>query len=61
MDATQEDLGNDDGASQAPTQSGDSDEAPAGDRESDAGTTDTSRTRDANSGDGAEGSGIAGG
>ena len=63
MDATQEDLGNDDGASQAPTQSGDSDEgAGQATRESDAGTTDTSTDGDdANSGDGAEGSGIAGG
>ena len=64
MDATQEDLGNDDGASQAPTQSGDSDEgAGQATRESDAGTTDTSTDSgdDANSGDGAEGSGIAGG
>ena len=44
MDATQEGLGNDDGASQAPDQSGGSDEG-----------------ADANSGDGAEGSGITGG
>ena len=64
MDATQEDLGNDDGASQAPSQSGDSDEgAGQATRESDAGTTDTGADSgaDANSGDGAEGSGIAGG
>ena len=65
MDATQEDLGNDDGASQAPSQSGDSGEgAGQATRESDAGTTDTSGETsgdDANSGDGAEGSGIAGG
>ena len=62
MDATQEDLGNDDGASQAPSQSGASDEgAGQATRESDAGTTDTSTGGDANSGDGAEGSGIAGG
>ena len=55
MDATQEDLGNDDGASQAPTQSGDSDGSDTGsDKDSDEGS-------DANSGDGAEGSGIAGG
>ena len=62
MDATQEDLGNDDGASQAPSQSGDSDEgAGQATRESDAGTTDTSTDGDdANSGDGAEGGGIAG-
>ena len=55
MDATQEDLGNDDGASQAPTQSGDSDGSDTGsDEDSDDGS-------DANSGDGAGGSGIAGG
>ena len=65
MDATQEDLGNDDGASQAPGQSGGADEgAGQATRESDAGTTDTSTESsgdDANRGDGAEGSGIAGG
>jgi hypothetical protein len=61
MDATQEDLGNHDGASQAPDQSGGPGEA-AGQAtaEPDAGTTDTSADgSDANSGDGAEGAGIA--
>ena len=47
MDATQEDLGNDDGASQAPDAVGR--------------LRRVRRGSDANSGDGAEGSGIAGG
>ncbi|MDZ5662435.1 hypothetical protein SFC79_11735 [Nocardioides sp. S-58] len=58
MDATQEDLGNDDGASTAPSQSGGPGEgAGQASREPDASTTDTSV--DATSGEGAQGDGIA--
>ena len=53
MDATQEGLGNDDGASQAPDQGG----AGQATAEPDASTRDTSTA--ANSGEGAQGDGVA--